>query len=143
MVIGVDPDPRFWYFSDFLGWQLREKEDPMFEPLFHDFFTDGFWKRPAPPLWKRCMEFSESTPRWRRDGDRLFVEFDVPGVKKENVKVVLQSRQLYVSWKRQDQELSFAEYVGDVLEAQAQLEDGVLTISLLAPEEKRVEVPVE
>lgn len=82
------------------------------------------------------------------DADNFYARFEVPGVKKEDVKVELNDRLLTVSIEKRDktadseQSYSLARSVSvpDSVEADkigAKLEDGVLTISLPKQEQRK------
>lgn len=106
-----------------------------FSNLFNDFQRDFFndrWYAPATQL-SQC----------RREEDKLILELDVPGVKKEDIKITLQEGRLNVSWSKKTQSLSHTEYVGDVVEPKARVEDGVLTVVMRIPQAEKIEIPVE
>jgi HSP20 family molecular chaperone IbpA len=104
-----------------------------FDDFLRDFFEDDRFDIPSPR--QRSLI--------RREDDRLFAELDVPGVKKSDISVYLQDGRLNISWKKRGQSLSHTEYVGDVVEPEASVEDGVLTVRMRIPQAQRMEVEVK
>lgn len=79
------------------------------------------------------------------EGDTL--ELEVPGVKKEDIQVSIESSHLKVRWKNRKgvTETTFRN-VGQVIGAKARLADGLLTITLERPDyakPKTINVEVE
>jgi HSP20 family molecular chaperone IbpA len=108
-----------------------------FGSLFNDFQRDFFndrWYLPTAAL---------PEAKCQRIEDRLVLELDVPGVKKEDIKVALQEGRLSVSWSKKGETHSHTEFVGDIVEPHARVEDGVLTVSMRIPQAEKIEVPVE
>ncbi len=112
---------------------IRNNPAALFNPFFNDFLDDFFDDTVA----------RAKTRYLRREDDKLVFEADAPGVKKEDMKVFLQEGRLSVQFKRGNQTYSRTEYVGDVVEPTAKLEDGVLTVKMRIPNAQKIEVPIE
>ena len=77
-------------------------------------------------------------------GDIAVIEKDLPGVKKSDVSVELDGRQLKISWSRKDSNRlsTYYDVPTGVTQTAARLEDGVLTVELTCPSTKKV-IPIE
>ena len=115
---------------------LRNNPTSLFSPLFADFVDDFFSEALDHP------QTSQQTSL-RREDDNLVFEVDAPGVKKEDVKIHLQEGRLSVQFSRGTRKYSRTEYVGDVSDAEAKLEDGVLTVKMRIPNAKKIEIKVK
>lgn len=122
---------------------------------FDDWFRNPFAGFPANlsrhANWDKL--FNEASPASlaadiHEDRDHYYARFEIPGVRKENVKIELSNNLLTVSAekkeKRGDEELSFSLTrtisVPDTVKADAisaKLEDGILTVTLPKTEERK------
>lgn len=108
-----------------------------FDDFIKDFFEDNLLRNNWAYLPAR------SPTQCRREDDKLVLELDVPGVKKEEIQIYLQEGRLNVSWSKKGQQFAHSEYVGDVVDPVAKVEDGVLTVTLRVPAAQKVEVKVQ
>lgn len=115
------------------GITLRNNASTLFNPFFNDFLDDFFDDSVA----------RNKNRYLRREDDKLIFEADAPGVKKENMKVFLQEGRLSVSFERAGQKYSRTEYVGDVVDPIARLEDGVLRVTMRIPNAQKIEIQIE
>lgn len=75
--------------------------------------------------------------------DKYYFSLDLPGVKKKDVEVSVEDKSLLVSWVRNNtansKQISLHYYVShlDLDSCEAELEDGVLTISFQVSKEKQ------
>ena len=85
------------------------------------------------PLWGlHFIDVDESTSDF---------ELEMPGVKRENVKIELENGHLSVVWKdRRGVERVTGRTVGRALGVEAKLEDGLLTLKLQRPEKQSTTV---
>jgi len=110
---------------------IRSSPISLFGPFFNDFFDD-------------FVDDYRSTQKFlRREEDKLIFEVDAPGVKRDDLKVFLQEGRLSVQFKRGQQTYSRTEYVGDVVEPEAKLEDGVLTVRMRIPNAQKIQIEVK
>ena len=134
------------------------------ENLFDDFFTDGFmpipvWNGRSPLYGKHAKNLMKTDVRETRDSYKLAI--DLPGFKKDEVKVELKDGYLTVSASKgldkdeEDREGRFIRqeryagacsrsfYVGDIRpeEVKCKYEFGVLRVTLPKPTARVVESP--
>ena len=112
---------------------LTSRNNPysLFNPFFNDFLDDFFDEQ------KPAQKYL------RREDDKLIFEADAPGVKREDMKVHLQEGRLSVQFTRGQQKYSRTEYVGDVVDPEAKLEDGVLTVKMRIPNAQKIQIEVK
>ena len=114
---------------------LRRNASSLFSPFFDDFLDE---------FLDDNLSRSRTTQRFlRREDDKLIFEVDTPGVKKDDIKIFLQEGRLSVQFSRNGSKYSRTEYVGDVVEPSAKLEDGVLKVTMKIPNAQKIEIPVE
>lgn len=111
---------------------------------FDSFFTDPF-EAFAPFVEMRRRPVRETSLEWFEDDDHYHVRVDLPGVRREELSLELESDVLKLSIEKESDEGENKRYrknlrVPDVISSEhieAQLRDGVLTVSLAkAPETK-------
>jgi HSP20 family molecular chaperone IbpA len=108
-----------------------------FDDFVRDFFEDT-WLRNG---WNYLD--THRPAQCRREEDKLVLELDVPGVKKEEIQIYLQEGRLNVAWTKKGQKFAHSEYVGDVVDPTAKVEDGILTVTLRVPAAQKIEVRVD
>jgi HSP20 family protein len=115
-----------------------------FSRTFDSFFTDPF-EAFAPFVEMSRRPVRETNLEWFEDDDHYHVRVDLPGVKKEELHLELESDVLKLSIEKKTDEGESKQYwknlrVPDGISTdhiEAQLRDGVLTVSLAkAPEIK-------
>jgi HSP20 family molecular chaperone IbpA len=91
--------------------------------------------------WTSSLTVSEPF-LFRKDKDTY--ELEAPGVKREDINVSLDGQNLCVKWKdRHGVERLYKHPVGKVDDVKAKLADGVLTLSLIRPQDKKVQIEIE
>lgn len=98
--------------------------------IFSDFRRGTLWEMTIPKRW-----------RWVEGG----IEIDLPGVKRENVKVTLDDGELEINYKeRLGKRGTYSFKLSkEVKEVTAKLEDGVLFIGIEMKEREKREIEVK
>jgi HSP20 family protein len=94
-------------------------------------------------LW----DYYETIKINEEDGKK-FIEFDLPGVRKEDVKISVEDKVLHLSAERKDRKWNFERTVTmpksiDVTSATAKLNDGVLKVYFKESIGNKVTIPIE
>ena len=115
--------------------------DSLFNDVFDDFFTDRMLARPYGTALNKGAQVINRDEDWQ-------INFAVPGVKKDEVEIKVDDHVLSVSYnsKQEDNRLSFVSSFSrswnidrdvDVDKIEANHEDGVLSITVPKPENKK------
>jgi HSP20 family protein len=124
-----------------------------------NFFNDGWW--PTRSRWDERVEEFQPLSRLSEDKDNYYLAVDLPGVKKEEIKINIEDNVLKIYGERKDKKEDHRQHYSEIFygsftfsfnlpsavessKVRANYEDGVLNITIpKSAESKTKEVKIE
>jgi HSP20 family protein len=74
---------------------VRRRPFPLMDPFFEDLVTTPFWYKGTSPEYSPCVDVTETN-------NQLVFDFDLPGMKKQDIKLEIDENILRVTGSRED-----------------------------------------